>query len=47
MIELLTLIIQKPLIRSELVDSGHPKGAVALAAAGVRNNVDTCPLLAN
>jgi hypothetical protein len=47
MIELLTWAIKKPMEHSELVECGHPKGAVALGAAGVCNNVDTCPLLAD
>lgn len=43
MVELLRWAIKKPLENSELVDGGHPKGAVALAAAAVRtNNIDTC-----
>jgi hypothetical protein len=47
MVELLTWAIKKPMENSELVECGHPKGAVALAAAGVCNNVDACPLLAD
>ena len=45
MVELLTWAIKRPIENSELVECGHPKGAVALAAAGVRNDGDTCPLL--
>jgi hypothetical protein len=44
MIDLLTWIMKKSLENSELVDCGHPKGAVALAAAGVCNNAFFCPL---
>jgi hypothetical protein len=47
MVELLKWAIKKPLENSELVDFGHRKGAVALAAAGVRNHVDACLLIAN
>ena len=48
MVELLTWAIKKPLENSELVNFGHPKAAVALAAAGVRNtNADICSLLAD
>ena len=41
MVELLTWAIKKPIENSELVECGHPKGAVALAAAGVCNDGDT------
>lgn len=47
MVELLTWALKKPLENSELVECGHPKGAVALAAAGVCNNVDNCPPLSD
>jgi hypothetical protein len=47
MVDLLSCIMKKPLESSVLVDCGHPKGAVALAAAGVSNDVDSCPLLAD
>ena len=45
MVELLTWAIKKPIENSELVKCGHPKGVVALAAAGVCNDRDTCALL--
>jgi hypothetical protein len=45
MVELLTWAIKKPIESSELVKCGHPKGAVALAAAGVCIDRETCPLL--
>jgi hypothetical protein len=50
MVDLLKMIMKKPMESSELVDCGHPKGAVALAAAGVCNNyipMVTHPLLAD
>lgn len=47
MIDLLTWAIKKPMENSELLDCGYPKGAVALAAAGVSNYVDMCLLLAD
>lgn len=45
MIDLLTWAIKKPMENSELLDCGYPKGAVALAAAGVSNYVDMCLLI--
>jgi hypothetical protein len=38
MIDILTCLIKRPIEGSQLVEYGHPKGAVALAAAGVRND---------
>ncbi|KAI0245023.1 hypothetical protein BJV78DRAFT_1097838, partial [Lactifluus subvellereus] len=35
MIDILTCLIKRPIEGSQLVEYGHPKGAVALAAAGV------------
>ncbi|KAH9170338.1 hypothetical protein EDB89DRAFT_2244086 [Lactarius sanguifluus] len=35
MVEVLTLLIKKPIENSQLSEYGHPKGAVALAAAGI------------
>jgi hypothetical protein len=37
MVNLLTWAIKKPLDSSELAEYGYPKGAVALAAAGVHS----------
>jgi hypothetical protein len=38
MIDVLAWLIKKPIENSQLLEYGHPKGAVALAAAGVCNN---------
>jgi hypothetical protein len=38
MIDVLAWIIKKPIKNSQLLDYGYPKGAVALAAAGVCND---------
>jgi hypothetical protein len=45
MVELLMWAIKRLMENSELVECGHPKGAVALAAAGMCNDQDTCLLL--
>ena len=47
MVELLSCLMKKTLEGSLLVGSGHPKGAVALAAAGVSSNDILYPVLAN
>jgi hypothetical protein len=38
-LDLLAAVIKKSIENSHLVEYGHPKGAIALAAAGVRDSV--------